>query len=643
MEEKQDETVEMKAGRKISADTGAQLEQILSIVQKLLGLEEQDAKEDAAEGDDPLQGSQGSASMMSMIDATMIQVGESVKAIGTVDNLTKVGGYLVRFTPKGDADLTGDRFSKTTDFDFEFPGKSTTYFNHGLDGTLKKRRMTPMALSVDEVGVWAEGILDESDKYQHVLADLARAGKLGLSSGVPAHLVEREQEGKNALITYWPLGKDASYTHTPAEPRNVVMPLKTFVVTAPVAATAAETNYSGEVKTMEIMQELEGLKTAVSAMAASVEEIKKAAPATTKAGTIPAQTRDVNDRPYKNIGENLLDIKRAQTGQGMTSRLEAVKNEFKAAGMSEFINADGGFSLQPDFTLQFLDHVYNPPNTNSILADVTRQPVSGNGFRAMIVDETSRATTRRGGFLGYWLSEGVAPTSSKPQFRRFGTDLAKVAALTYLTDELLADAPALGAWVMREGPNELRFQVESKVISGSGVGVPLGIIVAPALVTVAKEAGQAAASIVTENIVKMYSRMAINSYQGAKWYINQEILPQLFTLSLAVGVGGVPVFMPPAGLSGAPFGTLLGRPVVPVEYCSALGSVGDIIFANLSEYVLADNGGIQAASSIHVNFLTDETALRFTYRVNGLPMWNNTMTPYLGTNTISPFVTLAAR
>lgn len=642
MEEKQDETVEMKVGRRVSADTGAQLEQILNIVNKLLGLEQADAQEDESEPSrEEAQGNE--ASMMSMIDATMIQVGESVKAIGTSDNLTKVGGYLVRFTEKGDADLSGDRFAKSTDFDFDFPGKSTAYFNHGLDGALKKRRLAPMTLSVDEVGVWAEGILDESDRYQHVLADLARAGKLGLSSGVPAHLVEREHEGKSALITYWPLGKDASYTHTPAEPRNVVMPLKSFVVTAPVAATAAETNHFDEVKKMEITQELEGLKTAVSTMAASLEEMKKAAPATTKAGAIPAQPRDPNDRPYKTVGENLLDIRAFQKGHGMNARLEAIKGEYKAAGMSEFISSDGGLALQPDFSLGLLDKVYNPPGANSILADVTRQPVSGNGFRAVVVDETSRASTRRGGFLGYWVGEGVAPTSSKPTMRRVGADLEKVAALTYLTDELLADAPALGSWVMREAPNEIRFQVEDKVVSGTGVGVPLGITNSAALVTVAKEAGQAAATIVTENVMKMWARMPMYLMGSAKWYINQEILPQLMSLSLAVGVGGVPVYLPPNGLAGAPYGILFGRPVQPVEYCSALGSVGDIILAAMSEYFVIDNGGIQTASSIHVNFTTDETALRFTYRVNGFPFWNAAMTPYKGTNTLSPFITLAAR
>jgi HK97 family phage major capsid protein len=99
----------------------------------------------------------------------------------------------------------------------------------------------------------------------------------------------------------------------------------------------------------------------------------------------------------------------------------------------------------------------------------------------------------------------------------------------------------------------------------------------------------------------------------------------------------------PNGDAQAPFGRLMGRPVQPVEYCSALGTLGDLILANMGEYFVIDNGGIQSASSIHVSFTTDETALRFIYRVNGFPWWTNTMTPFKGSNALSPYVTLAAR
>jgi HK97 family phage major capsid protein len=114
-------------------------------------------------------------------------------------------------------------------------------------------------------------------------------------------------------------------------------------------------------------------------------------------------------------------------------------------------------------------------------------------------------------------------------------------------------------------------------------------------------------------------------------------------MGITIGTGGSPVYMPPGGASVAPYGTLFGRPVVPVEYCSTVGDVGDVVLADFSQYVTIDKGGMQSASSIHVRFLNDEQVLRFIYRVDGEPTWKSPLTPFKGSNTLSPFVTLAAR
>jgi len=88
---------------------------------------------------------------------------------------------------------------------------------------------------------------------------------------------------------------------------------------------------------------------------------------------------------------------------------------------------------------------------------------------------------------------------------------------------------------------------------------------------------------------------------------------------------------------------LYNRPVLEVEYASTVGTVGDIILAALSQMQFIDKGGVQSAASIHVRFLYDEQVFRFIYRVDGKPLWHNTLTPYQGNNTVSPFVTLASR
>jgi HK97 family phage major capsid protein len=164
-----------------------------------------------------------------------------------------------------------------------------------------------------------------------------------------------------------------------------------------------------------------------------------------------------------------------------------------------------------------------------------------------------------------------------------------------------------------------------------------------AKVAVAKENGQAAKTIVKENVDNMWSRCWARSRKRAVWLINQDIEPQLNSLNQAVGTGGQIVYLPPGGLSAAPYATLYGRPVIATEYNSTLGTEGDIALVDLSQYTKVDKGGVQMATSMHVAFDTDEMRFRITYRVDGKPMWHKPLTPFKGTATKSPFITLAAR
>jgi HK97 family phage major capsid protein len=137
------------------------------------------------------------------------------------------------------------------------------------------------------------------------------------------------------------------------------------------------------------------------------------------------------------------------------------------------------------------------------------------------------------------------------------------------------------------------------------------------------------------------ARMWSARYPGVSdyvWLVNSSIYPQLFNLS----VGQMPVYLPAGGLSASPYGSIFGRPVVETEYNPYLGTLGDIMLVSPSQYAMIAKGGVQSASSIHVNFVYDETAFRFVYRVDGQPLWASAITAYDGTSSLSPFVALAA-
>jgi HK97 family phage major capsid protein len=314
-----------------------------------------------------------------------------------------------------------------------------------------------------------------------------------------------------------------------------------------------------------------------------------------------------------------------------------------ALGANVGVPSDGGFLLETDYTAGLWQRAYE---SGSLLQRAFKVPIGDDASSVKIkgVDETSRATgSRWGGVRAYWVAEAGTLTASRPRFRDLEFAPKKLAVLVYATSEMLRNPATLEGVVNQVVPQEIAWMSEDAMVRGDGVGKPQGILASAALISVAAEAAQAATTIVSENISKMWARMWARSRANAVWLINQDCEPQLDQLSVQVGVGGVPVYMPAGGLSEAPYGRLKGRPVIPVEYCSTLGTVGDIMLVDPSQYAVSDRGNIRAASSIHVQFLTDETAFRFIYEIDGQSLWSAELTPANGTNTLSPFVALATR
>ena len=218
-----------------------------------------------------------------------------------------------------------------------------------------------------------------------------------------------------------------------------------------------------------------------------------------------------------------------------------------ASGLNETTPSDGGFLVQTDFATALLEDTF----ATGILAQKCRAiELSGNANSIKIngVDETSRASSRYGGIVGYWGEEAGEKTASKPKFRQIELNLKKLIGLCYATDELLADAAALESFLRAAFPAEFGFLLDDAIVNGSGAGQPLGILNAGCLVSVDKETGQTAATVMAENIMKMRSRLFASSRQNSVWLINQNIEPQLHSMALAVGTGGVPVYMPAGGL-----------------------------------------------------------------------------------------------
>lgn len=343
------------------------------------------------------------------------------------------------------------------------------------------------------------------------------------------------------------------------------------------------------------------------------------------------------DRPFVSLVDQLRSIKRAASGD-LDPRLMGVQRG-APTGMGEQVGADGGFLIAPQFATEIFRVAFEG---GELLSRVNEIPVSGNQYHVPMIDETARTNGNRwGGVRGFWAGENDSVTATRPKIRRMTLDLSKkIVAVGYATEEQLEDAPATSRILEQAFAEELRFVAEQSIWEGSGAGQPLGLMNSGALVTQAAEAGQTAGTIVAGNVTKMWSRLLPAARANAAWFVNQDAEPQLPLMT----IGNWPAFLPPGGLSGAKYGTLYNRPVIAVEFASTLGTVGDIVLADLSFYALgtkASNGNLQR--SIHVRFVNGEETFRTTFRCDGAPMLNSPVTPFKGSNTQSAFVALAAR
>ena len=347
-------------------------------------------------------------------------------------------------------------------------------------------------------------------------------------------------------------------------------------------------------------------------------------------------------KPWESHGHFLRAVAHGALIQGgfMDGRPD---ERLAASGAGTEVPGDGGHLVQKDFSTQLLAKATELAVLAPLCTPITISSVS-NGIKLPLVNETSRATgSRWGGVRVYWMEEAGSLTASKPTLDKLELDLHKLGALFYATDELLADASALQSLAEQAFASEFAFVLDDAIWLGDGAGKPLGIINANCLVSQTAETGQAAATIVFENISKMWTRIPAASKRRGSWFLNGEVTAQLDQLSLAVGTGGSAAYLPAQGLASAPLGTLKGRPIVEIEQASALGTVGDIVFCDFSQYLLATKGGIDAASSMHVKFTTDQMTFRWIRRVDGQPSWTGAKTQYKGSATKTPFVALATR
>jgi HK97 family phage major capsid protein len=340
---------------------------------------------------------------------------------------------------------------------------------------------------------------------------------------------------------------------------------------------------------------------------------------------------------FHNFGEFARAVRAANMGGQADRRLLNAATTYG----SESVGADGGFAVPPDYRTEIMDRVFGE---DSLIARAD-QIRSASNTLTLPTDMTTPWDTT-GGIQAYWSGEAQARTQSKPALQDISVRAHSLDVLVPVTQELLEDAPALDSYLRRKAPEKMDFKLSYGMAWGGGVGMPLGWMNSPCLVTQTAEAAQTTDTVNATNITKMYGRMPLQSRRSAVWLIHPDAEQQLPLMT----IGQQPVYLPPGGLSQSPFGTLLGRPVIPHQVCETVGDLGDVMFVDLAQYLALiktgggrDSNGYRSDVSMHLWFDQSMVAYKFSLRVGGQPWWSAAIAQRDGSNTQSPFVTLASR
>jgi len=346
-------------------------------------------------------------------------------------------------------------------------------------------------------------------------------------------------------------------------------------------------------------------------------------------------------RGFKSLAHFARDVKAACVPGGRMSSLLA-RLYAAPSSVSQEGGTSEGYEVPAAFSESIFQLVFAP---DGLLEKVNPEPTAKNA-----VDLEGDETTPWGssGVQAKWRAEGVQMVGSKASTNLRTVRLHELFAFVTASQELLEDSPRLNDRLTTKAAAAIKWKADEALMFGTGAGQPLGWMNAACLVTQAIEGGQATATIVIANILKMFSRLLA---QGGSpfWILNRDTIPQLATIQ----IGNYPVFVPPmSGIAAAPNGTLLGLPIMYSEHAQTLGTKGDVQLVNPFGYYAtvktgdgenAGTPGLEFASSIHLYFDYNLTAFRWTFRLGGQPYLSAAVSPAKGSNTKSHFVTLAAR
>ena len=301
----------------------------------------------------------------------------------------------------------------------------------------------------------------------------------------------------------------------------------------------------------------------------------------------------------------------------------------------ENVGASGGFLVPTEFLADMQSVM---AETAIVRPRATIIRMRRRSIQIPVLDQTGTTSSRPhwfGGMVFYWAEEASAKTITNATFRQVDLTAHKLIGYTRASDELLDDS-AISLSDFLAGPvgmaGGISWNEDYTFINGTGAGQPLGVIPAPATITVNRAAANAISFADLANMMENF----LPTGRGV-WLITQSALSDIIQMSGPTG--NASYIWQPNARDGIP-GSLLGFPVIWTEKCPRIGTAGDVILADWRFYLIGDRQATTIESTEYDQWAYDQTSWRAVHRVDGQPWLSAPLTYYDGTTQVSPFVIL---
>ncbi len=351
--------------------------------------------------------------------------------------------------------------------------------------------------------------------------------------------------------------------------------------------------------------------------------------------------------PAHSFGDWLAKVAVASTGKNVQQRIDAAGalekeygssfNPWQKAALAETSGTTGGYTVPPEFYTQLLAI---SAETNFFRQYAFVQPMASATLQFPYLDITTVQSAGVSPFFGgvqaYWTEEAQTRTETEPQFKMMELKAHELSGYSVSSNVLLQDAAfGLEKFLMTLFGAAVGWFEQFAYLQGNGVGKPLGILNAPAAISVTRNTG---GHFYFPDVAGMLKSLLPRSYTKAVWAVSPGVVQDL--LQLKDGANRALFISIDQGAVKPPVWKLLNLPVYVTEMLPALGTKGDVMLLDPSLYVIGDRMMLEIAASEHVNFLKNQMTWRFVQRVDGQPWMDKPVTLQDGTSQVSPFVVL---